>query len=75
VVGLRVVEQFLLGNPLPRLHPPFFRRYGLPGAVGNGVFWAWNLDDIIVPNAAGASPMLWNIAVNSLFNTYMKWEE
>jgi hypothetical protein len=39
------------------------------------VFWAWNLDDIIVPNAAGPSPVLWNIAVNSAFNQYMKWEE
>lgn len=54
---------------------PFFRRYGLPGAIGNGVFWAWNLDDIIVPSAAGASPVLWNLQANSAFNTYLKWEE
>jgi hypothetical protein len=66
----------LTGQSTPPTSPaPFFRRYGLPGAIGNGVFWAWNLDDIIVPNAAGASPVLWNIAVNSLFNTYLKWEE
>lgn len=62
------------GTP-PTSPSPFFRRYGLPGAIGNGVFWAWNLDDIIVPNASGPMPVLWNIAVNSAFNTYMKWEE
>src|SRR3954465_8248917 len=59
----------------PTVPASFWRRYGLPGAIGNGVFWAWNLDDIIVPNAAGSSPVLWNIAVNSAFNQYVKWEE
>jgi hypothetical protein len=66
----------LSGQSTPPTVPgTFWRRYGLPGAVGNGVFWAWNLDDIIIPNAAGASPVLWNPQVNSAFNTYMKWEE
>lgn len=60
---------------VPTVPSTFWRRYGLPGAIGNGVFWAWNLDDIIIPNAAGASPILWNAQANSAFNTYMKWEE
>jgi hypothetical protein len=59
----------------PTIPSTFWRRYGLPGAIGNGVFWAWNLDDIIIPNAAGASPIIWNLQLNSVFNSYIKWEE
>lgn len=59
----------------PTTPNPLFRRYGLPAAIGNGVFWAWNMDDIIQPAAAGASFLIWNLALNSTFNTYLKWEE
>lgn len=59
----------------PTVPATFFRRYGLPAAIGNGVFWAWNLDDIIVPSASGPSPILWSLATISALNTYLKWEE
>jgi hypothetical protein len=59
----------------PTVPATLFRRYGLPAAIGNGVFWAWNLDDIIVPAAAGTSPIIWSLAAIATLNTYLKWEE
>src|SRR3954471_22676298 len=59
----------------PTVPTTFWRRYGLPGAIGNGVFWAWNLDDIIVPSASGPSPILWSLSTIATLNTYLKWEE
>lgn len=51
------------------------RMISLPGAVGNGVVWAWPLGEFIVNPTRSSSWVLWNEQLNGALRQYMKWDE
>jgi hypothetical protein len=50
----------------------FFRRIGLPAAIGNGVIWTWPRGLRV---KQGTSLVLWNITASSIANIHFVWEE
>src|ERR1035437_10101406 len=60
------------GTP-PTSPAQFYRRIGLPAAIGNGIIWTFQGDGLLIP--ASGSIVLWNLALNSVVSAYFVWEE
>src|ERR1035437_7168186 len=60
------------GTP-PTIPTQFYRRIGLPAAIGNGIIWTFQGDGLLIP--ASGSIVIWNLASNSIVTCYFVWEE
>ena len=57
----------------PTVPTQFFRRIGLPAAIGNGIIWTWGERGLRVKQAT--SLVVWNLATNSVASISFVWEE
>lgn len=57
----------------PTVPTQFFRRIGLPAAIGNGIIWTWGERGLRIKQ--GTSLVLWNIAASSVASLYFVVEE
>ncbi len=60
------------GTP-PTVPAQFYRRIGLPAAIGNGIIWTFQGDGLLIP--ASSSIVIWNLGTNSVVTAYFVWEE
>jgi hypothetical protein len=56
----------------PTAPTQFFRRIGLPAAIGNGLIWTWPKGLRVKQST---SLVLWNITASSVASIYFCWEE
>jgi hypothetical protein len=57
----------------PTAPAQFFRRIGLPAAIGNGMVFTWGERGLRVKQ--NTSLVIWNLAANSVASIYIVWEE
>lgn len=56
----------------PTVPTAFIKRITIPGTIGFGVIWQW-ANGLIVP--ASSSLVIWNLALNGLFDVYVDTDE
>lgn len=64
---------YMAWTTAPTAPTQFFRRVGLPAAIGNGIIWSFLGDGLLC--SASTSLVLWNIATSSIVSFYFVWEE
>ncbi len=57
----------------PTAPAQFFRRIGLPAAIGNGMVFTWGERGLRVKQ--NTSLVIWNLAASSVASIYIVWEE
>ncbi len=57
----------------PTVPTQFFRRFGLPAAIGNGMIFTWGERGLRIKQ--GTSLVVWNLALNSIASIYFVWAE
>lgn len=51
------------------------RSIALPAAIGNGIVWTWEPDQLVVSPTRSSGLILWNAATNSTVRFYLRWRE